>query len=333
MTVESVLSDLVKKKYKPVYWLEGDEDFFIDKIIDFATTQILSESEVAFNLTIFYGKDTEWTTLFNACRKYPMFSDKQVVIVKEAQEMRGLEKMEAYVEKPLDSTLLFIAYKGKKVDGRTRLAKLLKDKAVFLSTKKLYDSQLPEWTAELINQKGLRANGKALQLLIDHIGNDLNRLNNEIDKLALNLGKNKTITEEAIEKYIGISKDFNVFELQQAIAHGDFYKAMRIVQYFEANPKAAPLQLIFPSLYSFFSKALVVFTVPSRDERGIASTLGVSPHFARDYAHAAQRYGEAGIEKAILLLHRYNLKSLGINDAGTEDMSLLKEMLAKLMHG
>lgn len=332
MTAETILSDLAKKKYKPVYWLEGDEDFFIDEITDFATTNILSEGEAAFNLAIFYGKDTEWATLFNACRKYPMFSEKQVVIVKEAQEMRGIERLEAYVERPLDSTLLFIAYKGKKVDGRTRLAKLLKEKAVFLSTKKMYDSQLPEWTANLVHQKGLSINGKALQLLIDHIGNDLNRLNNEIDKLTLNLGKSKTITEDAIEKYVGISKDFNVFELQQAVAHGDFYKAIQILQYFEANPKAAPLQLIFPSLYSFFSKALVVFTVPGRDERSVASALGVSPHFARDYMQAAQRYGQQGIEKGLLLLHRYNLKSIGIGDAGTDDMELLKELLAKLMH-
>ena len=332
MIAETILSDLTKKKYKPVYWLEGDEDFFIDEITDFAAAHILSESEASFNLTILYGKDTDWPTLYNTCRRYPMFAEKQVVIVKEAQDMRGIEKLESYIDKPSDTTLLFVAYKGKKVDGRTKLAKLLKEKAVLLTTKKLYDSQLPEWTADLVKKKGLSINGKALYLLIDHIGNDLNRLNNEIDKLALNLGKSKTITEDAIEKYVGISKEFNVFELQQALAHGDFYKAMRIVQYFEANPKAAPLQLIFPSLYSFFSKALVVFTVPGRDERAVATALGVSPHFARDYMQAAHRYGQQGIEKLLLLLHIYNLKSLGIGDAGTDDMELLKEMLAKVMH-
>jgi DNA polymerase III subunit delta len=332
MTAETILTDLTKKKYKPVYWLEGDEDFFIDEITDYAATHILSESEASFNLTIFYGKDTDWATLFNACRRYPMFSERQVVIVKEAQDMRGIEKLETYVERPLDTTILFVAYKGKKVDGRTRLAKLLKEKAILLTTKKLYDNQLPEWTAGLVRTKGLNINGKALQLLIDHIGNDLNRLNNEIDKLALNLGASKSITEDAIEKYVGISKDFNVFELQQAIAHHDFYKAMRIVQYFEANPKAAPLQLIFPSLYNFFSKALVVFTVSGHDERAVASAMGVSPHFARDYMQAAHRFGQQGIESLLLLLHQYNLKNLGIGDAGTDDMELLKEMLAKIMH-
>lgn len=330
MTAEKIITDLKKKTYKPVYWLEGEEDFFIDEIIDFATAHILSESEASFNLTVFYGKDTDWPALFNACRRYPMFSEKQVVVVKEAQDMRGIEKLEGYVEKPLPSTILFVAYKGKKVDGRTKLAKLLKEKAVLFTTKKLYDSELPEWTANLVNQKGLHINGKALQLLIDHIGNDLNRLNNEIDKLALNVGKGKNITEDAIEKYVGISKEFNVFELQNAVAHHDFYKAMRITQYFEANPKAAPLQMIFPSLYNFFAKVPIVFGA-GRDEKAVAAALGVSPFFARDYLQAAQRYGQQGIEKILLLLHQYNLKSLGIGDAGTDDMSLLKEMLAKIM--
>ena len=331
MTVETILSDLKKKKYKNVYWLEGEEDFFIDEIIDYAAANILTESEASFNLSVFYGKDTEWTQLFNACRRYPMFSDKQVVLVKEAQDMRSLDKMEAYIERPLPSTILFIAYKGKKVDGRTKLAKLLKEKAVFFTTKKLYDSQLPEWTADLVKQKGLTISGKALQLLIDHIGNDLNRLHNEIDKLALNLGQGKAITEDAIEKYVGISKEFNVYELQNAVAYKDFYKAIRIANYFEANPKAAPLQLIFPSLYSFFSKVLVVFGA-GRDEKSVAAALGVSSFFARDYMQAANRYGQHGVERLLLLLHQYNLKSLGINDAGTDDISLLKELLAKVMH-
>ena len=330
MTAEKIISDLKKKAYKPVYWLEGEEDFFIDAIIDFAAANILTESEAAFNLTIFYGKDTDWATLFNTCRRYPMFSDRQVVIVKEAQDMRGIEKLESYVETPLASTILFIAYKDKKIDGRTKLAKLVKEKAVLFTSKKMYDSELPEWTANLVKEKGFTINAKALQLLIDHIGNDLNRLNNEIDKLALNLGMAKAITEDAIETYVGISKEFNAFELQAAVAHKDFYKAMRIAQYFEANPKAAPLQLIFPSLYSFFSKVPIVFTAPP-DEKGLAAALGVQPYFARDYMQAAQRYGQHGVERLLLLLHMYNLKSLGIGDAGTDDTSLLKEMLVKIM--
>src|SRR6188768_1912878 len=154
MTLEKILTDLKKHSYKPVYWLEGEEEYFIDQVIDYAEKNILSENEAGFNLTIFYGRDTSWPDLFNACRKYPMFSDRQVVILKEAQAMKDIEKLEAYVEKPLASTLLFVAYKGKKIDGRTKLSKLLKDKAVLLTTKKKYDNELPEWTSELIKSKG-----------------------------------------------------------------------------------------------------------------------------------------------------------------------------------
>src|SRR5215218_1517278 len=247
MSAEKIIAELKKGVHKPIYWLEGEEEFFIDRVTDYAEHNLLNESEKSFNLSVFYGKDAEWADIVNACRRYPMFSDKQVVVLKEAQAMRNIERLESYIEKPLASTTLVIAYKNKKVDGRTKLAKLLKEKGIVLTTKKLYDNELPEWTQQLIKTKGYAINRKALFLLIDHIGNDLNRLNNEIDKLALNLGERKNITDDDIENFVGISKEFNVFELQQAIASRDLYKAIRIIQYFGSNPKAAPLQLVFPS--------------------------------------------------------------------------------------
>ena len=331
MSVEKILSDLKKKAFKPVYWLEGDEEYFIDQVISFAEHKILTETEAGFNLSIFYGRDTSWPDLINACRKYPMFADLQVVILKEAQAMRDIEKLEAYIEKPLGSTLLFVAYKNKKVDGRTRLAKILKEKAVLYTAKKLYDRDLPEWAGELIKNKGFTITSKALFLLIDHIGNDLNRLNNEIDKLVLNLSDRKNITEDEIEKYVGISKEFNVFELQQAIAHKDLYKAVRIIQYFEANPKAAPLQLVFPSLYNFFSKVQMIYSLPSRDEKTVATAIGVHAFFVKDYLQTATRFSNEEVEKLILLLHQYNLKGLGINDPGNSDAMLMKEMVVKMI--
>jgi len=331
MTLEKILADLKKQQFKTVYWLEGEEEFFIDQVIEYAEKNILSDSEASFNLTIFYGRDTSWPDLFNACRKYPMFSDKQVVILKEAQAMKDVEKLESYVEKPLSSTLLFVAYKGKKLDGRTKLAKLLKDKAVLLSTKKLYDNELPEWTSELIKSKGYSITNKALILLIDHIGNDLSRLNNEVNKLILNLDKRKNITEDDVEMFVGISKEFNVFELQQAIANKDLYKAIRIIQYFESNPKAAPIQLIFPSLYNYFSKVQMIYSVPSRDEKTVAAAIGVNAYFVRDYLQTAMQFSSHEIERVLLLLHQYNLKGIGINDAGTTDAMLLKEMTVKMI--
>jgi len=331
MTLEKILADLKKQQFKTVYWLDGEEEFFIDQVIEYAEKNILSDSEASFNLTIFYGRDTSWPDLFNACRKYPMFSDKQVVILKEAQAMKDVEKLESYVEKPLSSTLLFVAYKGKKLDGRTKLAKLLKDKAVLLSTKKLYDNELPEWTSELIKSKGYSITNKALILLIDHIGNDLSRLNNEVNKLILNLDKRKNITEDDVEMFVGISKEFNVFELQQAIANKDLYKAIRIIQYFESNPKAAPIQLIFPSLYNYFSKVQMIYSVPSRDEKTVAAAIGVNAYFVRDYLQTAMQFSSHEIERVLLLLHQYNLKGIGINDAGTTDAMLLKEMTVKMI--
>jgi len=331
MSPQKILNDLKKQDFKPVYWLEGEEEYFIDLVIDYAENKILTESEAGFNLTVFYGRDAVWADVVNSCRRYPMFSEKQVVILKEAQGMRDIEKLESYIEKPLTSTFLFVAYKNKKLDGRTKMAKMLKEKAVLFTSKKLYDNELPEWTNDLVKSKGYTISNKALALLIDHIGNDLSRLNNEVDKLALNLFKSKNITEDDIEKFVGISKEFNVFELQQAIAAKDLYKAVRIIQYFAANPKAAPLQLVFPSLYNFFSKVLMVYSIPSRDEKTVASAIGVHSFFVRDYIQTAIKFSHPEMEKLLLLLYEYNLRNIGINDAGTDDKDLLKEMVVKMI--
>ena len=331
MSSEKILNDLKKQNFKPVYWLEGDEEFFIDQVINFAENKILTESEAGFNLTVYYGRDASWTDVVNSCRRYPMFSEKQVVILKEAQGMKDIEKLESYIEKPLNSTFLFVAYKNKKLDGRTKLAKMLKDKAVLFTSKKLYDNELPDLTSGLIKSKGFTITNKALLLLIDHIGNDLSRLNNEVDKLALNLGTRKNITEDDIENFVGISKEFNVFELQQAIATKDLYKAVRIIQYFAANPKAAPLQLIFPSLYNYFSKVSMIYSVQARDERAVATAIGVNAYFVKDYIQTAMKFSQQDIEKILLLLYEYNLRNIGINDAGTEDADLLKEMVVKMI--
>lgn len=331
MAVEKIISEWKKNSFKPVYWLEGEEEYYIDKAVEYAEHHILPESEASFNLTIFYGRDANWADVINACRRYPMFAERQVVILKEAQQMRDVEKLEAYVDNPLHSTVFVVSYKDKKVDGRTSFAKTLKAKAVLVTTKKMYDSKLPEWTQELLLSKGLTISAKGLALLVDHIGNDLSRIENEIDKLSVNLGKRKGITEEDIEEFIGVSKDFNVFELQAALAKKDLPKAIRIIQYFEANPKSAPIQLVLPSLYSFFSKVFMVFGAGSHDEKSVAAALGINPYFIKDYMQAANLYKFEGVEKILLLLHTYNLKSVGVNDAGTEDASLMKEMVVKMM--
>jgi DNA polymerase III subunit delta len=331
MKPEKIIGDIKKGAFHPVYWLEGEEDFFIDKVTDYAEHHILTEAEAGFNRTILYGRDTDWATVINASRRYPMFAERQVVILKEAQAMRDIEKLEGYIDKPQPSTLLFIAYKGKKVDGRTKLAKILKDKAVQLTTRKLYENELPDWAMEQVQSRGYTITNKALMLLIDHIGNDLSRIANELDKLALNLKSRKSITEDDIEQFVGISKEYNVFELQDALARKDFYKAMRIATYFAHNPKSGPLQLIFPSLYGFFSKVLMLHAAGGAGDKQIAAAIGVSEWKIKEYHAAARKYNPQQLETAILLLNKYNLKSVGVDDSGTPDGELLKEFIAKLI--
>ena len=331
MSAEQIIRDWKKKIYKPVYWLEGDEEFFINEVMDYAEHHLLPESERAFNLSVFYGRDADWAAVVNACRRYPMFAEQQVVLLKEAQQMRDIARLEPYIDKPLSSTIFVVSYKDKKVDGRSKLSKMLKEKGELLSTKKLYDNQVPDWVNQLLITMGLSINQKAQAILIDHIGNDLTRIKSELEKIQINLGTRKTIYEDDVENYVGISKEYNAFELQAALVKKDLTKAFRIIQYFESNPKAAPIQMILPALYSFFSKVYMAFGVSLTDEKLVASAIGVSPFFVKDYLLAAKNYGFSGVENVLLLLHQYNLKSVGVHSVAVEDGSLLKELVVKMI--
>jgi DNA polymerase-3 subunit delta len=332
MSAEKIISEWKKNVFRPVYWLEGEEEYFIDEVVDYAENHILSPADAGFNLSVFYGKDAEWAAVVNACRRYPMFAERQVVLLKEAQAMRDIDKLEGYIENPQPSTVLVVSYKEKKVDGRSRLAKVIKEKGELLSTKKLYDNQLPEWALEVVRRKGFTISQKALLLLIDHIGNDLSRIAGELDKLSVNIVGKREITEDDIESYVGISKEYNVFELQNALARKDLAGCIRIIQYFESNPKAAPIQLVLPALYNFFSKVYQLFGLSGAADKEIASALGVNPFFVKDYKNAARVYQYEGVERILLLLHQYNLKSLGIQSTGHSDGSLLKEMAFRMIH-
>jgi DNA polymerase-3 subunit delta len=331
MSATAIISDWKKGKWKPVYWIEGEEDYFIDQVLDYAERHLLPESEVSFNLSVFYGRDAAWPDVINACRRYPMFAQRQVVLIKEAQHMRDIDKLESYLEQPLDSTILVIGYKEKKLDSRRRFAKLVKEKGVLVSTKRLYEEDLRSFAESTVQEKGLSIQPLALSLLIDHIGSDMQRIENELEKLVVNLGEQKTITVDDIERYVGISKEYNVFELQTALAKKDLTRCLRIIGYFEANPKAGPIQLILPSLYGFFSKVFMLYGVSGGDDKSIAATLGVPPFFLKDYKAAARNFDYAATEKALLVLHHYNLKSVGIGTTGTSDASLLRELVIKIL--
>jgi DNA polymerase-3 subunit delta len=331
MSAEKIIGEWKKKKFKPLYWLEGEEDYYIDMVVDYAEHHILDEAEAGFNLTVFYGRDAEWTAVVNACRRYPMFAERQVVVLKEAQHMKEIEKLESYVESPLSSTIFVVGYKTKTLDKRIKLSKLLKQHAEVFVSDKLKDFKINEWIREMVMSKGYTISSKAVVLLEEHIGNDLSRMANEIDKLSVNLKGRTEITDDDIEKFIGISKEYNVFELQAAIAKKDLAKAITIIKYFEGNPKAAPIQLVLPALYSNFSKVYTVFGMADKSETALKPHFYFNATAVKNALDTIRNYGYEGIERILLLLHHYNLKSIGVGDTGTSDASLLREMVVKMI--
>ncbi|MEO5967818.1 MAG: DNA polymerase III subunit delta [Ferruginibacter sp.] len=331
MSVEKIISSWRKKEFKPVYLLHGEEDFFIDQIVEFAEKNILSESDASFNLSVFYGKDAEWTDIINVCKSYPMVSDMQVVILKEAQQMKDFAQLESYVLKPLKSTLFIIAHKTKPVDKRTKLGQLLVTKSEnFLSTK-IDDEKLHDWIIKIVKSKALLITPKAAILLEEHIGNDLSRISNEVEKLSLNVKGKDKIDEDDIEKYIGISKEYNVFELLDAITKKDLSKSLTIINYFESNPKASPIQAALPAMYPFFSKAYAAFGLKDISSESLKSVVFYKQ--IQQTKDAIKNYGKDGIERIILLMNDYNLKSLGVGSSGVSGPELLKEMVIKIILG
>ncbi|HEY9340028.1 MAG TPA: DNA polymerase III subunit delta [Hanamia sp.] len=333
MSTLSIITSWKKNIFKPIYWLEGDEEFFIDEVMDYAEKKILPEAEASFNLTVFYGKDANWADIINACRRYPMFAERQVVVLKEAQQMKDIDKLEPYVENPLGSTVLVVSYKGKTLDGRSKLSKLVKKNGEIFLSKKIYENQLPAWTNGYLQSKGFQITPRALTLLVDHVGNDLSRIANEIDKLSVNVSAEKSITEDDIEKYIGVSKEYNIFELQHALSVKDHAKAMRIIQYFEANPKAVPIQLVLPSLYGYFTKIMTIYQMPDKSERSLRPLFYNNPYLVQQALDTIKNYSYSQTENAILLLHDYNLKTIGINSYGASPASLMKELSYKIIKG
>lgn len=242
--------------------------------------------------------------------------------------MRELDKMEAYMEQPMPSTVWVVGYMNKKLDSRKRFTKLIKEKGVILTTRKLYANELHGWAQQWLRFRKRNMTERALALLIDHVGDDLSRMANELDKLVLNIADPKVIDEGHVEQFVGVSREYNPFELQRALANRELHKAIQIVQYFESNPKSAPIQLVLPTLYSFFSKCMLLFGPVTGN---LAAALGVPPFAVKDYQAAAQQYGYNGIEQVLLMLHEYNLRSIGVGNAGTSDGELMKELVVKII--
>lgn len=329
--MEAILKAWQSKKIQPVYWLEGDESFYIDKITQYAEEHLLTATEKDFNLTILYGKETSWADVLNACRRYPMFADRQVIIVKEAQQMKDWEMMESYFENPAHTTVFIVAYKGKKIDARTKLSKTLKNKDFIHTFNKLKsDTQLVSWVDEYIKTNNIRININAKHLLVQHIGNDLYRLDHELEKLKLNV-VDKEITIDDIEKYIGISKEYSVFELQNAIGKKDVGRMYEIVLYLQKHTKSFPIIMILPTLHSYFSKLYAISTLTTNDDKQIAQVLGIPPFFVKDYLVARKNYNFDELSAIILLLEEYNLKAVGILPSSSDSENLLQELVGKIL--
>lgn len=344
MEFNDIMSSLKKKEYKPVYFLMGEEPYFIDRISNYIEQNILDDAEKEFNQTVLYGQDVDVLTVISEAKRYPMMGEHTVVIIKEAQHIKNLAKdddpdkskskppLMSYIENPTPSTILVFCYKYKSVDKRTALAKSLIKHAVLFESKKIYDNKIPDWIGVYLKSKKYTINPRAAVMLTEFLGNDLGRISSELEKLMINLPVGTEIAAEDIQKYIGISKDFNVFELQNALGKKDVLRANRIAAYFGANKKDNPLVMTVPALYSYFNKLLAVHFVKDKSKEGIAKELKVHPFFAMDYIGAAKNYSTGKIVQVISDLRETDLKSKGVGNASVEDGELLKELVYKILH-
>ena len=339
MTYKEIIGSLKKKEYQAVYFLHGTEAYFIDAIASYIEKNVLSEAEKSFNQMVFYGKDTDHKTLIDAASRYPMMASRQVILLKEAQEMKTLKEIQAYVEKAVPTTILVICYKYKKFDTRTKLGKALKKHALIFTANKLYDNQIGAWIDDYMKTKGLEMSATATNLVAEYLGTNLSKIVNEMEKLVINIPKGTTITDKHIQEHIGISKEFNVFELQNALGERKILKANRIINYFIANPRKNPLVVVVGTLYNFFSKVYMSYFLKNLSDGELAKGLG---HFAKnDYAAAflvkkyklaMRNYRQDQIEKILGILKEYDLKSKGVNRNTTPDGGLMKEMIYQILH-
>ena len=333
ITYEQIMTDLRRKTYRPVYFLMGDESYYIDQISDFIQNNILNESEVDFNLNVLYGKDVDIATVINAAKRYPMMSEYQVIIVKEAQLIKDWDALSFYLANPLKSTILCFCYKYGKPDGRKKWVQDLNKSAVVFESKKLYDNQVGLWIREYLADRKVRISEKAEMMLTEFLGTDLSKIANELDKLLITKKPEEThITPEMIEKNIGISKDFNVFELQSALINRDVLKANRIIRYFGENKKANPIQMVISQLFSFFSNLMMYHYLPDKSPATIAAELKVSAYFTKDYVQAAKNFNAWKTMNIISWIRETDSRSKGIDDTGTEPVELMKELIFKILH-
>lgn len=334
VTYEEIVRNLRNKVYAPVYFLMGEEDYYIDRISDYIIDTVLTDTEKEFNLTVLYGSDTDIATIINAAKRYPMMSKYQVVAVREAQALRNLDELVYYLQKPLESTILVMCYKHGALDRRKKLVAELEKAGVLFESKKLKDAQLPGFITSYLKRKQVEIEPKASEMMAEFVGTDLNRMAGELEKLVITLpAGQRRITPEQIERNIGISKDYNNFELRNALIEKDVLKANRIIKYFEENPKNNPLQVTLAVLFNFFANLMLVYYVPDKSDRGIAAHLGLrSPWQAKDYENAMKRYTGVKVMQIVGAIRQCDAKSKGVGNSSVSDGELLRELVYFILH-
>lgn len=336
--VKKILVDLKAGKYAPVYFLQGEETYYIDLIADYIEQHALTEAEKGFNQVVVYGKDAPMATILTHARRFPMMAQRQVVIVKEAQDIPDLNReigpklLLDYLTKAVPSTVLVFCHKNKSLDKRKELGKKIDKYAVTVTTKKVYDNQLPEFVSEYTREKKIGIDDRGVQALCEYVGNDLHRLANELDKLVISLPPGEMITAERVMNQVGVSKEYNIFELQKAIIQKDALLANKIVNYFESNPKKNPIIPIVAFLFSFFSKLLIASQAQDKSEKGLASELKVSPYAIRDYSMALRQYPLPKIIDNIGFIKEADLKSKGVNTGSNDGGQIIRELVWRLIH-
>ena len=323
-----IVNDVKAGKIKPVYFLMGEEPYYIDRISEYIEQNVLAEEEKGFNQTVLYGRDVSIEDIVSTSKRYPMMADKQVVIIKEAQDLsKTIEKLDAYVQNPMPSTILVLCYKYKTIDKRKSLYKSIAKHGLVFESAKLKDYQITSWIERLLKSKGYGIEPKATLLLAEFLGTDLGKISNELDKLRILLPKGTTITTKDIEDNIGFSKDFNVFELRKAIAYGNQFKAYQIVRYFAENPKDNPMVVTTSLVFAFFSQLLQYHGLRDKNPKNVASALKVNPYFIKDFEAAAKHFPMRKVSAIVNTLKNIDLQSKGVGANSLSNDDLLKQML------
>ncbi|MBR9915190.1 MAG: DNA polymerase III subunit delta [Algicola sp.] len=331
--VKQIVADIKKGQLKPIYFLMGEEPYYIDAISDYIETHVLAEEEKGFNQMVLYGRDVSIDDIASNAKRFPMMAERQVVIVKEAQDLsRQIEKLVSYAENPQPTTVLVIDYKYKKIDKRKALYKALKKHgSVVFESKKLYENQVSDWIRRVLSGKNYSISPKAAQMLVEFLGTDLSKINNELEKLKIVLPEGTQITPEHIEQNIGISKDYNNFELRKAIGERDSLKAFKIINYFADNPKDNPMVMTVSLLFNFFSQLLHYHGLNDKNPRSVASALKINPYFVNEYVTAARNFPMRKVSQVVATLREFDVKSKGVNSNAVPQGDLLKELMVRIL--